>query len=157
MGHPRYEAYTRTIPIANPAVGTEYTISPTDGGTWIVRSLAFVLTTSAVVATRLVALTAGNGSELYYVACSSNIQTASNVHRYSGWAGSTGVVANGGLRGLQLPTDGIWLPQGHTLATLTDAIDAGDQFSSMVMLVDVLPHGAGRIQQPLVHTFERES
>jgi len=157
MSHPRYEPITRTIAVPSPAVGAEIAITPTGGGLWIIRSLAFTLTTSAAVATRAVALVAANGSDQYFSATGSGTQAASLTRRYGAYSGSTGAISTGVRHGVGFPDDGLWLPQGHVLSTSTDLIDVGDQYDSIIALVDELPSGSGRVLWPLQSTIEKEA
>jgi hypothetical protein len=131
----------RIVKLANPSAGTDFALPVSGIGDWIVESIAFVLTTSAVVANRLVQLSADDGTDVFGRYGAPAIQVASLVQRYSGFIGSTGGGTAGNLTSLAFPTVGLYLPQGGFLRSVTQAIDVGDQYSAIVARVLEAPSG----------------
>jgi hypothetical protein len=125
----------RVIKIANPAAGGEIVVTPTGRGAWKILSMLLTLTTSAVVANRAVRLEATDTSQPYFRTDADAVQAASLTGLYSAFAGASGAVGASGVAGIAWPTDGLLLPQGHSLATITTAIDVGDQYSAIGLLV----------------------
>lgn len=125
----------------NPAPGAEFVIPNSGVGNWLVLSIVAVLTTSAVVANRLVTLVADDGTTIYWRGGASAVQAASLVDNYSAFAGASGSPAVANFVPIDFPGDGLWLPQGFRLRSQTTAIDVGDQYSAIALQVLELPIG----------------
>lgn len=146
---------TRVVPVPNPAAGSEVTIRPNGLGDWLVMAVALTLTTSATVATRHVSLSASDGTRAFLRAGSVATQAASLTQSYSAFSGQQAAANVGPVTGIVWPVGGLWLPQGWQLATLTDALDAGDAYSDVVLLVQEYPEGPdGQWQPAMAGMFE---
>jgi hypothetical protein len=153
----RFAPYFRVVKVTTPAVGAEWTFTPDRAAGVLVRSVLFQLATSAVAATRVPALRQTDGSDQYARHLPGNGQTASGTFLYSGNAGNSMLITAGSNVSFQLPTDGIWLQQGHILSSSTDNRDAGDQFSAIVLGIYEFPTGSPFTFVPLVPVFELSS
>lgn len=131
----QYEVTPRVIPVASPAVGVDWSVVVPGGVVWQIQAITSTIQTSAVVATRNVALTLTDGSNLYYRYGSSVSTAASATRRYM-WIRSLGFDggASGGL-GTHSPCPSFPLPGGHILSGVTQNMDAGDQWSLIVLYV----------------------
>ena len=121
---------SRVVPVVSPALGSDWTFAATS----VAGLLAVTadLNTSAVVANRnpRLRITDGLGHTLLWVS-SSPAQTATQTVHYS-WAVGGSAVSSGQVTSEVLPS-GIVLPSGATVGTLTVALDAGDQWSNIVL------------------------
>lgn len=142
---PRY----RTVAIPNPAAGAELVIGMTGIGSWLILSVAFDLTTSAVAGNRLVDFLASDGTTSWFRAQAAAVQAASLPVHYSAFAGSSGAPAAGNTITLSFPGDGLFLEAGSTLRTSTQNIDAGDQYSAIGLRVIEFPTGPDFLMLPL--------
>lgn len=156
MARPRQRPVVRTITPAGVAAGAELDITPDSSCGWLVRSIRAQLVTSAVVATRTVTLAVDDQNSQYYRAAAGATQLASLTRVYGGFAGSSGAVSGGPVIGLQLPSDGLWLPQGHHLRTVTDLLDPGDAWSGVALQVIEFPTGPNSPMWPFVATYTEE-
>jgi hypothetical protein len=111
-------------------------LAPDGGAAWRVVSLVAVLTTSAVVANRRVSLFADDGEREWFRASMSGDQAASLATKYSAYTGAdrAGSSTLGLVTGL--PVNGLLLRPGHRLRAETSAIDVGDQWSLITVVVD---------------------
>lgn len=150
---PRY----RVIPIQSPAAGAEVSIVPDTSAGWLVRGLRFTLLTSAVAGARTVTLAVDDTIAEYVRAPAVATQAASLSRVYSGYPGSASAIAAGPVIPLQMPADGLWLPQGHRLRTITDLIDVGDQYGGISLAVIEFPTGPDTFMWPAVTVFSEES
>lgn len=147
---PHIDAYSRWFPVSvpQPAVGAEFSIPNPGRGFWIVHGIQYRLATSAVVANRISTVRATDGNTPYMTLQPGAVQAASLTFTYSGYdgvplSGSSFAVVN-----LGWPTNGIVLPIGNTLQSNTTALDAGDQYSNIVVLVEELSAGFGQQYVP---------
>ena len=137
---PNNRPITRVVkPNTAPAVGGEFSFTPNLGGGWLFHSLTFLLVTSAVAATRVPTLTASNGSDRYLQLVGANGQIANTTNRYTAYPGASNGSQGGGIISFDFPSQGLWIPQGNTLASVTANIDAGDQYSLVVAQVTEYP------------------
>jgi hypothetical protein len=81
-------------------------------------------------------------------------QAASLTRGYSAWEGSVSEAAISGDGILGFPTNGLLLPIGNTLQSSTLAIQATDQYSAIVALVEEFPSGPGVEWLPTVMRAE---
>jgi len=139
MTTPRKAPIYRRIRVPAPAAGAEVTKQPDGAGLWVVRSVLVPLVTSAAVANRAVALTVADGEGVYLRTPAGTVQAATLTRNYCAYPGSSGAVATGVTVPIAWPTNGIVLPQGHTLSTATDAIDVADAYGIMVLEVTEYP------------------
>lgn len=127
--------------IAAPAAGAEMSITPNTGSHWRLMGLIFTLTTSAVVANRNVSLTLSDGTSRTFKMVTAANQAATLAIDYTAYpdAVPAGIVNNTVV--MALPTDGLWMPKGWTLASTTALIDPGDQYSGIVVDIQEIPDG----------------
>lgn len=139
MAIPRSEPRPRRIIIDNPAAGADWSITPTHGGLWLVRSVVATLATSAVAGNRTPRLRASDGTNVWFITIPGGVQAPSTTVDYGAFPGSP-ASSPGGLTALYAwPTDGLRLPVGHSLASSTVTIDAGDQWSAIAIEVLEFP------------------
>jgi hypothetical protein len=148
--------YQKIVKVADPAAGAEFALTAPGNGLWRVLSVGFRLVTSAVVANRTAALVADDGTDIFFRTNASLQQAASLTVDYGAFAGaSSGGFA--GVAGLSpLIQDGVWLQPGWRLRTVTGAIDATDQYSRIVALVEEYPTGPGTEWTPTANRAEYE-
>lgn len=151
---PRYNY----VPIADPAAGTNYVIKNTGVGDWLIVSMAFLFTTSAVVAQRIVEFNVDNGGNPYMRFGNSQGAPAGIAFHYTGFCGSNSIAANGRYTPMDFPQQGVLLPYGWTLRTSIQNLDVGDQLSQLVMQVLELPTGpeVGYMVTPPLFAFQGE-
>lgn len=133
--------YIKTVQVAAPAAGAEFAIRAPGEGLWRVLSLAFNLVTDATVANRAVSLTADDGTSVYFSTDATAFQAAALTRGYSAWEGSMSLAAISGDAILGFPTRGLWLPVGHSIRSVTTAIQAGDQYAAINAMVEEFPTG----------------
>lgn len=126
---------------ALPAAGAEFTLRAPGQGLWRVLSLAFVLTTSAVVANRRVALLADDQTDVWWAAESTVDIAASLATRFGAYPGAAATGLANFTVNIPLPHGGLILQPGHRVRSSTALIDAGDQFSAIRALVQEYPYG----------------
>lgn len=157
MGNPRWTPVPRIIPITAPGAGVEIDIVPTTSGGWLIRTIRATLVTSAAVATRTPTLSADDTISEWYRAAPGATQAASLTRVYSGFHSSAGAASAGPVIAWGIPADGLWLPQGHHLRTITDLIDVGDQWSNVVISVIEFPTGPNVQLWPAVTAYTEET
>lgn len=156
MPRPRQRPVFKVIPVAAPAAGAEIDIVSTAAAGWLVRSIRFRLVTGVAVAVRTVALTLDNQTDEYLRTPAGATQAASLTDIYTGYSGSAGAISSAPDIVIGLPVDGLWMPQGHHLRTVTNNIDAGDQYSQIVMSVIEYPTGPNPPMWPVVESYTEE-
>lgn len=139
-----YEKTAQIVKVANPAAGAQFVVTVPGDQAWKVHAVTAVLTASAAVATRDVALLADDQSTTFLAAGVGPTQTAGQVATYS-WARSlstsTGLIT-GGVISAGFPD--LVLPPGYRLRSTVVAMDVADQWSSIALYVealDTLPFG----------------
>jgi hypothetical protein len=135
----------RNVPVTQPAVGAEWTITSPPGVIWELLAVSFVLTTSAVAGNRGPSLrfrTADNVDVMW-------VGTGSTQGASIGlpWSWMVGLGAALGTNTLSnpLPSPPIPLTAGWRILSQTNFLDAGDQFSNIS--VTVREWTLGRIEQ----------
>lgn len=129
----------RTRLIGAPAVATDWAITSPGNAWWRIVSLVATLTTDANAANRRVRLVAGDRSNRWYSSIASADQIAAQTVEYGAFEGATpGGLATVSLN-LSLPTEGLLLRPGHRLEAVTTNIQAGDQWSAVMALIDEIP------------------
>ncbi len=130
------ERLRRTVLVPNPAAGVDWSVAVPGGKLWVVDSITAVLATSAVVANRFANLIVSDGSADVFslppnaAQAASLARTLSWVSTYSGPSTFT----NGNRWSNGFPS--WYLDGGYTIRTVTQAIDAGDQWSAIALVVD---------------------
>lgn len=157
MTDPRNKPIARTFEVASPAVAQGFTITPNTAGDWLIRSLTFQLVTDANAATRAVTLSVSDTAVSYRLLTAGATQAASLTRVYSGSEGVSGAAGAGGFIQLNFPTEGIWLPVGHTLTVAVENIQAGDQISAIRGYRFEFPKGPREHFWPMVTLLMEES
>jgi len=131
MPLPGQTIQTRVISSADPAAGAE--ISYTADDDMIVYSARFTFVTDANVANRNPSLIADDGTTQFLRIRDAGARTASATWEYFFAPGITAYSVDGGF---PLPTPGVFLRKGDRLRTSTTNLQAGDNYSAMVLLVE---------------------
>lgn len=129
-------AESRVVPVANPLAGADVVAKVPQNGKWSVSALSAILTTSATVANRVPHLQitdGGAGHVVYDFPLGTNILAGLTTRLSAG----TGVIAqsNDNSAVLVLPFD-LDLLGGWTVGFSTTALQAGDQWSALAVLVE---------------------
>lgn len=128
--------------VASPAAGADWTYT-VPGGYWQ-RLLggSARLVTSAVVATRQAWIQYTDGTNVLTASSTTGGMTAGATWKLfiSGGPVAGNGVATANFELLALP--GIWLQPGYTIGTVTNLIDVGDQWSSIVLWVESWDYGS---------------
>jgi hypothetical protein len=125
----------RSITGTDPAAGVEISETVPSGARWRLRALAATLVTSATVANRTVSLRVDDGTTAYYGTDAPGTQPASNTVRYSaaeGVAAKTGTISEWNMA---FPHTMV-LGGGHRFRTVTNNLDAGDNWGAPQYLVE---------------------
>lgn len=125
----------RVVGGTTPAAGANISETVPSNTKWRLVSFRFTLTTNAVVKNRVVELLFDDGLNVFGASGVTFNQTASNVFTYNFAAGFAGVVNNGTPCYVQLPTPMQLFPL-FRIRTNTTNLDAGDQFSLPIYLVE---------------------
>jgi hypothetical protein len=141
MGVKQNVPYLKTVILPNPAVATDLAIVAPGNGLWRVISVVFRLVTDANAANRFVQLTADDGSNVWWQAAAPEVQAASTTIDHGAYVGATTSTLVVGVAAIALPADGLWLEPGWALRSVTDNVQAGDQFSAVTALVEEFPSG----------------
>lgn len=141
------------IAVPNPLVGAEMAVTPNRSGAWRLLNLVFTFTASAVVAVRQVQLRLGDGSRTYWFGVTATTQAATVAATYQATPQAVPAAAVGGIVQLALPPEGLWIPRGWTLSTVTTLIDVGDQYSGIALLVEEFPDGPDFVASPTLPTL----
>ena len=118
--------------VAQPAAGADWSLAIPSGHVYRLLAVMATLVTSAAVATRIPRLVVSDGNTRLIDVPPFATQAASLTRRYlylpqcSAFATGNGVLS---------PLPDISLQAAWTIGTLTDAIDAADQWSSIVLHV----------------------
>lgn len=145
--------FLKQVPIASPAVGTDWRhICPGQGIQRIVAIRA-LFTAAAVAVTRLPALVLSDGSDDYASVPANAGVTTGLATLFSTFPGAVGAGVAAGPQLWSAPTDGWLLLPGWSLRTVTAAIDAGDQWSAIRIWLAEYPTGPEVRITPDVHTF----
>ena len=131
----RWLFYARTILVANPAAGAEWSITVPGGVSWIVCTLMSRLVTDATVANRSPVLALNDGSNDVARLPSAGVQAASLNQRHSWARGFSPAAATANAvefcSGLPLAP----LPANMILKSSTVQLAAGDQYSGVALYV----------------------
>jgi hypothetical protein len=125
----------KEVPVAAPAVGAEWAQAVPAGVAWEVLSVQQSLATSAVVATRNPMLRAldPSGNEVGRIGPAATL-AGSLTNTYTYWPGF-GYASSIGRAQMSLPDPALLLPAGFVLGSVTSALDVGDQYSAIVLMV----------------------
>lgn len=156
MPRPRWTPTPRRVNVATPAAGANWTQLNDSGGGWLVRGIAYTLVTSAAVANRLNGVTATAGEDVWFRTTAQLVQTATLTRGYSAWPGSPATTVDAGALLMPWPTDGLWLPPGHVLASTVALIDVADQLSLIVLDVIEYPETLPAHMLPMPYTYTED-
>lgn len=154
---PRWKPIPRIRPIAQPAAGAAFSFTPDNSAGVLIQTLRFTLTTDATVVARAVFAEVTDGSTVY-VRFPAARGTSENITRQ--FATFQGAVSNDlgiGADLLNFPTDGFFLPQGHTFTVQAVNLQAADQFANIGMSCIEFPTGPDFRLWPFPHYYTEES
>lgn len=135
---------------ANPAAGAELSITVPSNEKWRVYSSSFELQASNVVEDREVFLTVADGSDEYFRVFADGVVKSGQKGIFT--ASALGFVGTAGLgpssinqstdvRTIMIPIySDAFVPGGHTLATSTGGLQAGDDYGAAKVLVERCPN-----------------
>lgn len=155
--NPRYLPTYKLVTVTAPAAGAEFTLTPNTAAWWVVKSLRFQLVTDANVASRGVSIGVTDGNSQYLRLRAVATQTATQTLVYCGYPGASAGSFGGSVSAVDWPTDGVWVPQGGSLSSITALLQAGDQFSGITAAVFECPVGPEYFMQPFDPSILRES
>lgn len=125
----------RSIPVANPAAGTDWSLTVPAGVAWIIRGIVATLTTSVAVATRQASLVISDTVPTPVLISTPGLtQVASLADKYSWFNGAITAAAGPAIAG-GLPNE-LKLPAGWKFGSSTALIDAADQWSAINVAVE---------------------
>lgn len=124
--------------VANPAAGSDWSVTVPGGVMWRVVSAIARFTTSATVANRSVSFTVMVDGLLVYRTAAFSPITASSAAVVSLLPGSAqaGAAGTAGLNVFNVPDT--WLTPGCVLSSLTGGIDPADQYSAIAVWIEEL-------------------
>lgn len=134
-----YNRRWRVVRLADPAAGTDWTLQAPGSSTWRVTSMVARFVTSAVVANRFPRFQATDGTSTWWLQPSTAVVAAGATVDYALNTGASQEALTGGIAIGPLPAAGLLLRPGHRFTVATDLIDAGDQWSRLVFMVDETP------------------
>lgn len=143
----------RRTPVSTPAAGANFSVRNDSGGLWLIRSIAFTFVTAAVAVNRSVALAAQAAEDVWWRTVAATVQATTLTRNYSGWNGSPATGDSAAAILLAWPTDGLWLPPGHSLASTVDNIQGADQLSAVVVYMAEYPDVTGEHYVPSAETL----
>lgn len=135
----------RSVPVAQPAAGAEWTQPVSPGAIWEVLAIRARLTTSATVANRTASVVYldADGNELDRFG-PAGVIAASSAATFC-WSQGYGATNTQGPNHAPLPTPALPLIGGWSVKSLTSNIDATDQLSGLILTVREWT--LGRIEQ----------
>lgn len=140
----------RTVkPDTAPVAGGEFSLRPNKGGGWLIKSLRFTFAASAAVADRTIALEVSHNGDVYLTTAGIETIAATELGVFVAFGGGQTILPNAAYIPIPWPTDGLWLPQGHTLESVTFNGDVADQFDLVVARVIEYPSGSDRTLWPI--------
>lgn len=125
----------RVVTLSNPAAGADFTTTVPAGVTWILRGVTAILTTAVTVATRAAALQVTDATpHLLLDSPGGSTEAASLADTYS-WFNGGGAILVGLVNVGGLPAE-FRCPAGWIIGSKTANIQAGDQWSAVVITVE---------------------
>lgn len=119
----------------NPAAGADISIAVPSGAIWRPVSLRATLTTAVAVANRLVSATYQSAGNVLMESPSNFTQAASIVNTYNFFDSAQYLATPFNLRTVAPLPSNTFLQRGNTINTVTTGIQAADQWSSVILLV----------------------
>lgn len=132
----------QTLQIANPAAGAEFTVTVPTNARWRFCCVRGTLVTAVAAANRSAILNFNNAGNVFYNACAAPVQAASLTWGYSWGAGVTTLLVTVGSTTpnveTSIPVD-LWLPGGSTVQSITQNIQAADQWTAIFANIEECP------------------
>lgn len=128
---------TKSVGGANPAAGNNISIVVPTGVCWTARSFAFTLVTSATAGTRRVrvAVKDVNGVIVAETVCATTEAASGTVlYSFNPYWGGTDINQAATVVG-SFPLADTAIPPGWQICTITDSLQAGDQFTAVGVCV----------------------
>jgi hypothetical protein len=123
----------QSLPVAAPAAGAEWSAKVPAGEIWRVLSVRALLTTSAVVANRVPALVVADASRTL-LTLGAGVNQAAGLAQLYQWAKRLGATLTGQPAvSIANALPELVIPEGGSIGSLTAALDAGDQYSGVVL------------------------
>lgn len=139
----RAERYLKTILVTSPAAGATWTFTAPGGDILILLQLRARLVTDANVANRRPALTLTDGTTEFFRINTLTSQVAAVTGEYS-YVNGLGAAWNPNTDySLPLPPAGVVIKPGFVLGHTVANLQAGDQFSNIVLRVLDIPLRGG--------------
>lgn len=143
-------SYYQVLRGTDPAAGGEFALTAPGGEFWRIVSLAFTLVTSAAVANRVVSLVGDDQTDAWFRVVSNQNVPAGQTVNYCAFSGAPGNAAVNNKVMIPFPDNGLLVPPGMRLRSVTDLVDVGDQYSAVRALVQVFPQGPATEWLPTV-------
>lgn len=125
--------YPDRVSVPSPGAGSDWTFTANRGGGAFIRGMVATLQTSFAAGTRFVRFAATAGNDVYFESEDVSGHLTSTARRYSAFPGSRArTFAVSGFT-VDWPTDGLWIPTGCTLSSVTTAMDVGDVWLSVIL------------------------
>lgn len=141
MSHKFNAPFWRTFTVANPAAGSNLTRVNTGKQSVRLMTAAFTLVTSAAAGTRIVTVSASNGTDVYFRSGASFTQAAGLTYTYGLMSSGSDYGVAGGVLHVPLPVDGLVLLPGWQFTVTVVGILAADQIGSFAGSEFVYPTG----------------
>lgn len=153
MRIPNAQPITRRIPVPSPGANAEFSVVNDHGGNWLVRGLTFTLLTDANVASRSTLLRVAADVDVWFATTAAFTQTAGATVRYAACQGSQATAGNGGAVMFTWPTNGLLMPLGHVLSTVTASRQVGDTYAGIFLDVLEFPETYPEWLMPMAPLF----
>lgn len=130
FGHPR------VIPIAQPAVGAEFTHTVPTGAVYEWVGLYAELDSNATSTSRRLQLVLNDGTNDYWFSASQSFSNANSTHTQAFYNSGQiiGGVINIAPHQIAMPSK-LFLPEGHIVKSVTTGIQSGDQIKNVFWTV----------------------
>lgn len=127
--------FTRSVTVTNPAAGADWSITVPTGASWTLNGVSALFTASAAVANRLpeIVLVSPGGTNLF-VGTQNTFVTASQAITFMTGGNQVTLMPNANLAYVATNTS-IRLQAGAVIKSVTTGIQAGDQWSNIVLQV----------------------
>ena len=145
-----YDGIFSTIVSSDPAAGAELSVTVPSNERWRVYSSSFRLQADGTNEDRNVFLTVSDNGNEYFRTFADGVVKADQEGIFTaaplGFVGTTGLGPSAihqpiDVRTIMIPVySGAFVPGGHTLATDTDGMQPGDDYSPAVVLVERCPN-----------------
>lgn len=138
LERPGVERVLRVVKVPNPALGAEVVKAVPGGELWQLLAFHAVFTAGATVATRTPGLRFDDGENTFGRYRQTAGATAGQVFPFSAAAGLGHNNSQGFMLTLPLPSPPLTLAPGWRISTDTQTIQADDQWSEVVLLVEAV-------------------